>query len=175
MMALTTKRVLFSLLRVWLGVQWLEAGLHKVGTPAWTGENAGAAVAGFAKGAIAKAAGESPTVASWFASFLDTVVVPNATLFGYMVAWGEVLAGIGLILGVFTGFAAVGAGLMNLMFMLAGTLSSNPILYTAAFLVLIGIKYAEYFGLDAIMRPKVEHVAEEGVKWMRGRLTKSHA
>lgn len=175
MMALTTKRVLFSLLRVWLGIQWLEAGLHKVGAPAWTGENAGAAVAGFAKGAIAKATGENPAVQSWFADFLGGAVVPNATLFSYMVAWGEVLAGVGLILGVFTGFAAVGAAMMNMMFMLAGTTSTNPILYTAAIVVLAGISYAQYFGVDAIVRPKVEHVAEEGVKRMRGRLTKSHA
>lgn len=175
MAAKTTKRIMFSLLRVWLGVQWLEAGIHKVGAPAWTGDQAGAAVAGFVRGAIAKAAGENPTVQSWYAGFLESAVLPNAKLFGYLVAYGEVLAGIGLILGIFTGFAAVGAALMNLSFLLAGTLSSNPILYTAAFLVLIGLKYAEYYGLDAIMRPKVEMAAEEGIKRVRGRLMRSHA
>lgn len=171
----TTKRVLFSLLRVWLGIQWLQAGIGKVGAPAWTGENAGAAVAGFANGAIAKAAGENPTVQSWFAGFMEAAVLPNATLFGYLVAYGEVLAGVGLILGIFTGFAAAGAALMNLSFLLAGTLSTNPILYTAAFLVLIGLKYAQYYGVDAVMRPKVEMAAEESIKKVRGRLMRSPA
>ena len=175
MVALTVKRILFALLRVWLGIQWLEAGLHKVGTPNWTGEQAGAALTGFVKGAIAKATGANPTVQAWYADFLENIVLPNATLFSYMVAWGEVLAGIGLILGVFTGFAAAGAALMNLAFLLAGTISSNPILLTAAFFVLAGINYAEYFGVDAILRPKVETAAGEGIKWMRGRIAKSHA
>lgn len=175
MTALTIKRFLFSALRIWLGIQWLEAGLHKVGEPAWTGANAGAAVRGFANGAIAKAAGENPTVQAWYADFLAGVVVPNAKLFGFLVAYGELLVGVGLILGIFTGFAATSGAMMNLSFLLAGTISSNPILLTAAMLVLMGLKYAEYFGVDANVRPKVETAAETGIKRLRGRMTKSHA
>lgn len=175
MVALTIKRVLFSLLRIWLGIQWLEAGLHKVGVPSWTGEQAGAAVAGFARGAIAKAVGENPAVQPWFADFLESIVIPNAKLFAYLVAWGEVLAGIGLILGAFTGFAAVAAAFMNMMFLLSGTTSTNPILYTAAIVVLAGLSHAQYFGLDYILRPKVEEAAGEGIKRLRARLVKSGA
>src|SRR5690606_40540407 len=110
----TFKRLLFGVVRVWLGWQWLQAGIHKVGAPAWTGENAGAAVAGFVNGAIAKAAGENPVVQGWYASFLENFVLPNTKLFGYLVAYGEVLVGIGLILGAFTGFAALAGAFMNL-------------------------------------------------------------
>src|SRR5690606_32166609 len=102
----TFKRLLFGAVRVWLGWQWLQAGLHKVGAPAWTGEDAGTAVARFVNGALAKAAGENPVVQGWYASFLERFVVPNTKLFGHLVAYGELLVGIGLILGAFTGFAA---------------------------------------------------------------------
>lgn len=171
----TFKRLLFGVVRVWLGWQWLQAGIHKVGAPAWTGENAGAAVAGFVNGAIAKAAGENPVVQGWYASFLENFVLPNTKLFGYLVAYGEVLVGIGLILGAFTGFAALAGAFMNLNFMLAGTLSTNPILYTAAFIVIAGIRYAEYYGLDNYLRPKVEHAAIEGVKRLKTRFARESA
>lgn len=174
-MMTTLKRLLFGAVRVWLGWQWLEAGLHKVGAAAWTGENAGAAVAGFARGAIAKSVGESPVVQGWYANFLEGFVLPNSTLFGYLVAYGEVLVGIGLILGAFTGFAALAGALMNLNFMLAGTLSSNPILYTAAFIVIAGVNYAEYYGLDTYLRPRVEHAASAGVKKLKMRFAKESA
>lgn len=174
-MGLTLKRIAFALLRVWLGVQWLEAGLHKVGAPGWTGENAGAAVTGFAKGAIAKAVGENPAVQGWYADFLEGFVLPNAARFGPLVAWGEVLVGVGLIVGAFTGFAALAGAFMNLNFMLAGTTSTNPILYTAAILVLIWIGHAQHFGLDAYLRPTVERTAEEGLKRLRHRFAKTPA
>ncbi len=55
----TFKRLLFGVVRVWLGWQWLQAGIHKVGAPAWTGER-GAAVAGFVNGAIVKERERTP-------------------------------------------------------------------------------------------------------------------
>lgn len=174
-MYLTIKRILFTALRVWLGFQWLDAGIGKVGSPAWTGANAGAAVTGFAQGAIAKAAGESPTVQAWYAGFLESFVVPNAGLFGYLVAWGEVLVGLGLIVGAFTGFAAVAGALMNLNFMLAGTLSSNPVLYTASVVLLFGLAYAQYYGVDAYLRPRVDQAAQERIERIRMRLSRETA
>ena len=174
-MGLTLKRIAFAILRIWLGVQWFEAGIHKVGAATWTGENAGAAVAGFARGAIAKAVGDNPAVQGWYADFLEGFVLPNAARFGPLIAWGEVLVGVGLILGAFTGFAALAGAFMNLNFMLAGTTSTNPILYTAAILVIIGIEYAQYYGLDAYIRPTVERTAEEGLKRLRHRFARTAA
>lgn len=167
---LTIKRIAFTVLRVWLGIQWIEAGLHKLGSAAWTGANAGAGLAGFVNGSVAKAAGEHPAVQGWYAGFLKAVVLPNATLFGYTVAWGETLVGIGLILGTFTGFAALAGAFMNLNFMLAGSTSSNPILYTAAIVILAGLAYTQYFALDAYVRPRVEQAAEESYKRVKMRL-----
>ena len=35
--------------------------------------------------------------------FLENVVIPNAALFSYLVTFGEILVGLGLIVGLFTG------------------------------------------------------------------------
>jgi len=114
-------------------------------------------------------------VQGWYADFLEGFVIPNAARFGPLIAWGEVLVGVGLILGAFTGFAALAGAFMNLNFMLAGTTSTNPILYTAAILVIIGIEYAQYYGLDAYIRPTVERTAEEGFKRLRHRFARTAA
>ncbi|MEW6046445.1 MAG: DoxX family membrane protein [Bacillota bacterium] len=149
----TLWRVVFGLMRIWLGYQWLEAGLGKITNPAWVGDKAGVAISGFFKGAIAKAAGDHPAVRPWYASFLENVALPNATTFSYLIAFGETLVGLALIFGVLTSFAALMGAFMNLNFMLAGTTSTNPILYTVAIIVILAGARASYFGLDYYLMP----------------------
>src|SRR5918994_7809033 len=81
------------LVRVYLGYLWLMAGIDKVMEGGWIGEGAGGGVKGFAQGAMAQTTGEHPQVTQWYASFLENVVVPNATLFSYLVILGETLVG----------------------------------------------------------------------------------
>ena len=76
---------IWTVLRIWLGVQWLTAGWGKI-----TG---GFEVNGFLQGAIAKAGGEAPIVQGWYAGFLENFAVPNAGLFNVLVPWGEFLIG----------------------------------------------------------------------------------
>jgi thiosulfate dehydrogenase [quinone] large subunit len=54
--------------------------------------------------------------------------LPYAGTWSYIVAFGEVLVGIGLILGALTGIAAFFGIFMNFNYLLAGTVSTNPIL-----------------------------------------------
>ena len=111
------------------------AGIGKVTSDVWTGANAGVAIKGFMGGALAKT--ESGDVAGWYAWFLESMVIPNAVPFSYMVAWGEVLIGLGLIFGLLTGIAAFFGALMNMSFLLAGTVSTNPVMFIiAVFLIL---------------------------------------
>lgn len=149
----TLWRVVFGLMRIWLGFQWLEAGLGKVTNPAWVGDKAGVAITGFFKGAIAKAVGDHPAVQPWYAAFLQNVALPNAKFFSYLVAFGETLVGLGLIFGALTTVAALAGAFMNLNFMLAGTTSTNPILYTVAIVILLAGTRASYFGLDTYLMP----------------------
>ncbi|MBE3589408.1 MAG: DoxX family membrane protein [Firmicutes bacterium] len=138
-------------LRVWLGVQWFHAGIGKVGNPAWTGDHAGAAVTGFLKGALAKTAGEHPDVQPFYASFIQHFALPHAKLMSFLVAYGEVLVGIGLVLGALTTFALIAGALMNLNYMLAGTVSVNPMWFTVA-VILLFIGTTGRFGVDGLWR-----------------------
>ncbi len=158
--------VLWAAVRIWLGWQWLEAGLGKIFSPVWTGEKAGVAVGGFLQGALAKATGEHPLVQGWYAGFIKSFALPQAKFFSYLVAYGEVLVGIGLILGTFTVFAAVMGALMNLNYMLAGTTSTNPTMYTLSILVIIAGANAGLIGLDYWLRPFVSGIF--GKNWRAG-------
>lgn len=149
-------------LRIYVGWQWLEAGLGKIQNPAWTGSNAGAAITGFVTNALTKAAGEHPDVPGWYAWFLQNLVLPQSALWSYLVAWGEVLVGIALILGIFTGIAAFFGGFMNMSYLLAGTVSVNPILLIGASLLLLAWKTAGWWGLDRWILPAL------GTPWRPG-------
>lgn len=153
---------IWLLVRLYLGYAWLSAGIKKVTSDAWTGNEAGAAIQGFVKGALAKADG-GKDVSGWYASFLENFVLPNAKLFSYMVAFGEVLVGLGLILGLLTGIAAFFGGLMNASFLFAGTVSTNPLLFILATWLVLAWKVAGWYGLDRWALPLL------GTPWSRRR------
>lgn len=138
---------LWTLVRLYLGVQWIQAGWHKIG---------GFDASGFIKGAIGKAAGDHPSVQGWYAAFLDTFALPNIGLFNFLIPWGEFLVGLGLILGTFTTAALYAGAFMNLNFMLAGTTSTNPILYTLAIILLVMGPSTYRYGIDYYLLPKMK-------------------
>ena len=152
--------------RLWLGYEWLMAGYEKVfgeGSAAYVGSKAGSGVAGFLKGALAKstlnptlpaAQAAHPTVQTWYAYLVRDVFLPNATLFSYLVAFGELLVGIALIVGIFTHFAAVMGVVMNLAYLFAGTTSTNPNMLVVGLVILLaGGVAVGYYGLDFFARP----------------------
>ncbi len=155
---------LWLILRLWLGWRWLEAGWAKVQNPAWTGPNSGAPIQGFVQGALAKTGGEHPDVPGWYAAFLQSVVLPNAGFWSKLVAYGEVAVGIALILGLFTGIAAFFGGFMNFNYLLAGTVSTNPMMFLVAGLLVLAWKTAGWLGLDRVILPLF------GTPWAPGKL-----
>lgn len=90
-----------------------------------------------------------------YAVFLENAVLPNAKVFGFVVAYGEVLVGLGLILGLLTGIAAFFGGFMNVSFLFAGTLSTNPLLFVLATWLALAWKNAGWYGLDRWALPYV--------------------
>ncbi len=92
-------------------------------------------------------------------------------MFSYFVAYGEVLVGIALILGLLTGIAAFFGGLMNASFLLAGTVSMNPVLFILATWLVLGWRVAGWWGLDRFVlarfgvtpRPVVQTITKPGV------------
>jgi len=133
----------------------LLSGLEKVSNPAWVGENAGAAVNGFTQGALEQTTGEHPEVTGWYAGLLENVVVPNATLFSYLVTFGEIAVGLGLIVALFTGIAAFFGAFMNASFIFAGTAGANPLMFILAILLMLAWRVAGYWGLDRWALPLI--------------------
>jgi thiosulfate dehydrogenase [quinone] large subunit len=153
---------IWLILRLYVGWQWLTAGWGKLNNPAWTGSDAGAAITGFVQGALAKTGSAHPDVQAWYAWFLQNLVLPYAKVWGYVVTMGEILVGIALILGLFTGIAAFFGSFMNMNYLLAGTVSTNPALFAIATLLVLAWKTAGWWGLDRWVLPAL------GTPWRPG-------
>ena len=100
----------------------------------------------------------------WYATFLQSFVLPNASTWSFIVSWGEFLVGIALILGIFTGIAAFFGSFMNVNYLLAGAVSSNPILFVIATWIVLAWKTAGWWGLDRWVLPAL------GTPWSPGRI-----
>lgn len=108
----------FVALRLYLGWSWLAAGWEKVRDPAYA---SGEAVTAFLQGALKNAP------YGWYKGLIQSTFMPNAKLFAFLVTWGEVLVGVALFLGAFTVLAAIAGIVMNISFLLAGSVSTNPL------------------------------------------------
>lgn len=139
-----TSSVILLILRLWLGWSWFTAGVEKVfGTPPFS-------AAGYLKNAVAHpVTGPAGNVLyAPFNAFLSHAALPEAGLFSFLVKWGELLIGLGLILGTLTTAAAFFALLMNFTYLFAGTVSSNPLdILIGMFIVFAGFN-AGKLGVD---------------------------
>lgn len=152
--------VIWLLVRLYLGYEWLVAGWEKV-TDAkgiWVGSKAGVALGGFLQGALkTRAQGAHADMAfGWYKSFVQGFALPNATLFSYLVSFGELLVGVALILGAVTTLAAFFAALMNFSYMLAGSSGVNPMYFLLAVLIIAAGANAGYYGLDRYILPLLQ-------------------
>ncbi|WP_066371216.1 DoxX family protein [Neobacillus fumarioli] len=136
---------ILTVLRLYIGWQWLQAGWGKI--------SGGFDASGFLAGAIKQATGEHPAVQPWWADFLSGFVIHNVGLFNVLVPWGEFLVGVGLILGTFTTFAALIGAVMNFSYMFSGTTSINPQMVLIEIFVLIAGLNAAKIGLDRWVIP----------------------
>jgi thiosulfate dehydrogenase [quinone] large subunit len=139
--------------RVWLGWQWISASLHKLESPAWM--QTGAALKGFWAGAVAiPATGTPPIHYAWYRSLLQFLINSQSyTWFAKLISVGELLVGVALILGIFTGFSAFMGGFMNWNFMMAGSASVNPMFLAISILLVLAWKVSGYFGVDYFAIP----------------------
>ncbi len=133
--------------RLWLGWQWIDASSHKIGNPAWV--QTGEALKGFWASAVAVNNGKSVIAYDWYRGFLQGLLNAQAyTWFAKIVAYGELLIGIALIVGAFTGVVAFLAGFMNWNFMMAGSASVNPLFFVIAVGLILAWKVSGYIGAD---------------------------
>jgi thiosulfate dehydrogenase [quinone] large subunit len=156
----------WTALRIWLGFQWIEGAIEKYTN--------GFDAAGFLKGALAKATGEHPAVAGWYADFLNGFAIPNVHLCNAIIPLAELLVGVALIVGLATVPALIAGAFMNLNFMLAGTTSTNPILYTAAMILLFAGTGAYLFGIDHFAIPYLRKLIKRGEKDHKNAVNRHH-
>lgn len=155
---------IWLLVRVWLGVQWVEAALHKLRDPAWV--TTGAAVRGFWTAAVTvpPPPARAPIAYGWYRAFLRFLLERHAyTWFGPLIAYAELAVGAALVLGVLTGLAAFAGAFMNLNYMLAGTASVNPVMFTATVLLILAWKVAGFYGIDRALLPLLGTPWEPGL------------
>jgi thiosulfate dehydrogenase [quinone] large subunit len=136
------------IVRVYVGWEWLHAGYEKLINPVWIGEKAGVAITGFANGALTKTTGLHPDVSMWYAWFLQHAVLPHANIWSHAITYGEILVGLGLIFGALTFLASFFGAFMNLNYLFAGTVSTNPQLLVLAILLMLAHRTAGMIGLD---------------------------
>ena len=152
-----TKMAWFWLVvRLYVGYEWLYAGYEKFENAAWFGN--GSALLGFWKGAVAipAAPARAAITFDWYRSFLQFLIDSgSAPLFAKAITLGEMAVGLGLIVGAFVGIAAFFGALMNMNFMLAGSASTNPVLFFLAIGLILAWKIAGYYGLDRVLLPIV--------------------
>jgi thiosulfate dehydrogenase [quinone] large subunit len=162
-----TASVLWLVARLWLGYGWLSAGYQKL----WGSEKAafwyggGAGVKGFATAGVSGSAAGKGAGASygWWAAFLHDFVLPNASWIAKLVTLSELVIGLLLILGLFTGAAAVAGLSLNLVYMFTGSAGVNPAYAIVSVFLILAWRNAGYIGVDGFALPMV-----------RGRLRRSY-
>ncbi len=156
---------LWLIVRVYVGYSWISSGLGKLGNPAWV--QTGEALKGFWQRAVAiPDAPAKPLIAfDWYRSFIQVLLDGGHYVwFAKLITAGELLIGAALLLGLFTGIAALFGGFMNWNFMMAGTASINPVLFLLSILLVLAWKVAGWWGLDRWA------LAALGTPWRPGRL-----
>ncbi|HEV2072193.1 MAG TPA: hypothetical protein VGR29_01010 [Thermomicrobiales bacterium] len=153
-------------LRFFVGQEWLAAGEHKIRDDAWM--SGGSALKGYWERAVTipEAPARPAITYNWFRDFLQYMLDHEwYTWFAKLVAIGEVLVGVGLIVGGLVGIAAFFGTVLNFNFLMAGTVSSNPVLFGLTVFLVLGWKVAGYIGLDRVLLPAL------GTPWQVGKLT----
>ena len=106
-----------------------------------------------------------PVIAvGWYRNLIEFMLANEwYTWFGKLIAVGETVIGLALILGAFTGLSAFLGWFLNWNFIMAGTASTNALLFAIA-TGLLAWKTAGWIGLDRWLLPAL------GTPWRPGRL-----
>jgi thiosulfate dehydrogenase (quinone) large subunit len=165
----TRSAPLWLALRLWIGFDWFYAGFEKMVGTGWL--DGGKGLLGFWKGAVAIPATGKPAITyTWYRDFLSGLIdTQSYTWFSWLIVFGEMAIGLGLIFGCLTAIAAFFGTLMNFSFMMAGSASSNPVLFGLTIFIILAWKNAGWWGLDRFVLPAI------GTPWKAGYFLKRQA
>jgi thiosulfate dehydrogenase (quinone) large subunit len=144
---------IWLVVRLYVGWSWLEAGWHKFEDPAWM--DSGQAILAYWQRALGTAPNGRPIITyDWYRASIEFLANSGShPWFGKAIVFGELAVGLGLIVGALVGIAAFFGALMNMSFLMAGTVSTNPVLFFAAILLILAWKNAGYIGIDRYLLP----------------------
>jgi thiosulfate dehydrogenase [quinone] large subunit len=155
-------------IRLFVGFAWLEAGWHKFVDPEWT-QGGAAQRANWERAAAIPEQGRPPITFEWYRDFINVLLNGgHETWFAWVVTLGELAIGVALLVGALTGVAAFFGALMNMSFLLAGSASTNPVLFTLAVGLMLAWRVAGYYGLDRYLLPMLGAPWRPGALFRRG-------
>jgi len=145
--------ILWMPVRFFVGREWLAAGEEKLRSDGWM--KGGASLKGFWTNAVdVPPTGRAAITYGWFRHFIQYMLDHQwYTWFGKVIAIGETLVGIGLIVGALVGIAAFFGTVLNFNFQLAGSASTNPVLFGLGVLLVLAWKIAGWWGVDRVLLP----------------------
>jgi thiosulfate dehydrogenase (quinone) large subunit len=143
---------LWLISRLYAGFEWIRHGVEKWMNPGWWN---GEALGGFWARALEVPAEGRPEIAyAWYRNFIQFMHDAQWYIwFSKLIMSGELLIGIALILGAFVGIAAFLGGFMNWNFIMAGSASTNGVMFTMAVILVLAWKVAGWYGLDRYLLP----------------------
>jgi thiosulfate dehydrogenase [quinone] large subunit len=135
--------------RLWLGVVWLQYAWLKLSDPQWMGS--GETMKGYLVNATATAGQD------WYRAFMQLLIDSGAYVpMAKVVAVGELAVGLGVLFGGLTGLAAVNCVMMNLNYLLSGSMGPDPQMLVAGLGLALGWKVSGYWGADRVLLPAIQ-------------------
>lgn len=152
---------IWLLVRVFVGWQWFQSGWGKFNNPGWM--NGGTALKGFWEAAVRiPEQGRPPISFEWYRNFIQYLLDSGSyTWFAKLITFGEMTIGIALVVGALVGIAAFFGAFMNWNFIMAGTASTNGLMFLLATLLILAWRNAGWIGLDRWLLPLL------GTPWYR--------
>jgi thiosulfate dehydrogenase (quinone) large subunit len=122
---------------------------------------------GFHPKRVAEFAAGNPI--GWYKEFLEQTVLPNAALFASLQAWGEVVVGVGLVLGFATRLSALVGLYLAVNFGLASQWMSFGqqgfhVLLATSMVVFLGAGAGRAWGLDGLL---LRRAGPAVTRWLR--------
>lgn len=141
-----------TLLRVYTGVFFLKYGFGKVGNP------------DFAKSVEGFVSSNLENCYSFMRPFLESVVLSNTGVFAFFVAWGELLIGISLIIGLATRYASIAGAVMLAAFWFTKGQSfldgqNHDAMWVMIFVVLAAVHAGRQHSLDERLKDRFRFLA----------------
>jgi len=107
----------------------------------------------FADGMEAFLGSQADKSFDFYATFIESIVMPNKALFAALVSWGEFVIGVALVIGLATRYAAAAGALMVLNFWFAKGAgffdgANHDVVWLMIFIVLATVPAGRIAGLD---------------------------